>query len=390
MKTILFVHQSADTYGSDKVLLDLACCVQQHNYHSVVLVPVDGPLVKLLRNNGVETHVTPVAKLSRSIFSLKGLILLAIEIWQSMRKIDILIGGRHVDLVHSNTLAVLSGAFWARRNHTPHLWHVHELVLFPKFASVGLPWLLARFSCRVMCNSRMTEKWVLDAQPNLSSRTVTVWNGVDRPINLDRYSSMIAFKEQHKLNSPGIVTVALVGRINRMKGQAQLIRAAELLWERDIRNVRYVMVGSPPHGQENFLVKLKELIEKSPARSAFLLMNFMDNIWPVWDACDIAVVPSTEPESFGLVAIEAMAAGKPVVASGHGGLLDIVDDGGTGILVKPGDPAGLANALRILITDPMLRKRLGEAGQLRQKEIFSLSSQINKTLNCYESLLIPG
>jgi glycosyltransferase involved in cell wall biosynthesis len=387
VKTILFVHQSADTYGSDKVLFDLACCVQDHNYYSIVVVPVNGPLVDLLRNKGVEVHVTPVAKLSRSTFSLKGLALLPIDIWKSMRAIDVLLCGRHVDLVHSNTLAVLGGAFWARRNNTPHLWHVHELILFPKLASMALPWLLACLADKVICNSRMTEKWVLSSQPKLSSRTVTVWNGLTRPANQDTYSSIKSFKQEHDLNSSEIVTVALVGRINRMKGQGQLIKAAEILWEQNIRNVRYIIVGSPPHGQEYFLSQLKDLVNRSPVRSSLVLMDFIENIWPVWEACDIAVVPSTEPESFGLVAIEAMSVGKPVVAAGHGGLIDIIDDGRTGILVTPGDPVALANALQLLIGNPLLRRRLGEAGRIKQEAMFSLSNQITNTLDCYESMI---
>jgi glycosyltransferase involved in cell wall biosynthesis len=103
------------------------------------------------------------------------------------------------------------------------------------------------------------------------------------------------------------------------------------------------------------------------------------DIWPVWRASDIAVVPSTEPEPFGMVAIEAMACGLPVVAAAHGGLLDIVDDGRSGLLFTPRDADALAAALQRLAGDAALRQRLGSAGAQRQAEHFSLAAQVAQT-----------
>jgi glycosyltransferase involved in cell wall biosynthesis len=80
------------------------------------------------------------------------------------------------------------------------------------------------------------------------------------------------------------------------------------------------------------------------------------------------VAPSIWPEPFGLVALEAAAAGKAVVASNIGGLIDIVVDDQTGILVPPGDRAALAAAIERLIADPGLRERLGEAAVGRAAE----------------------
>lgn len=81
--------------------------------------------------------------------------------------------------------------------------------------------------------------------------------------------------------------------------------------------------------------------------------------------CEIAVVPSLCVEAFGMVALEAMAAGRPVVAARSGALADLVAHGDTGLLVPPGDDAALAAALRVLLDDPALARRFGEAGQRR-------------------------
>lgn len=88
-----------------------------------------------------------------------------------------------------------------------------------------------------------------------------------------------------------------------------------------------------------------------------------------WRSCAVAVVPSLWDEPFGMVALEAMAAGRPVVASDAGGLRDIVSDGQTGLLVRRGDPAAFAHALRRLCDDPELRARMGRAAR-RRAEVF--------------------
>jgi glycosyltransferase involved in cell wall biosynthesis len=106
---------------------------------------------------------------------------------------------------------------------------------------------------------------------------------------------------------------------------------------------------------------------------------FVSDIYNVWRASDIAVVPSTEPEPFGMVAIEAMACGLPVVAAAHGGLLDIVLDGQTGLLFEPRDASALAEQLFCLACDPQLRLQLGQAGAMRQLSVFSLHTQVEQT-----------
>jgi glycosyltransferase involved in cell wall biosynthesis len=89
------------------------------------------------------------------------------------------------------------------------------------------------------------------------------------------------------------------------------------------------------------------------------------DVMRAWRNCVLAIVPSRWPEPFGLVALEAMAAGRPVVASSVGGLRTLVEDGRTGIHVPPGDAAALQTGIQRLLNDPAERSRLGEAGRER-------------------------
>lgn len=96
-----------------------------------------------------------------------------------------------------------------------------------------------------------------------------------------------------------------------------------------------------------------------------------DEVMGAWAHSTLGVVPSTWPEPFGQVAVEAMACGKAVVASGIGGLADIVADGETGLLVPPGDPEALSAALDKLVADPALRDQMGAAGRIRARRFFA-------------------
>lgn len=386
-KTILFAHQAAELYGSDRVLLNLVQEIARlPSYDLIVALPEEGPLRVELERCGVEVHILPLAKVRRDMLTARGLLTLPFTMLGAVRAIDRILNGRRVDLVYSNTLAILAPAVWAKIRRVPHLWHVHEIVLSPAPARKGYPWLLRLLADRVVCNSTLTRNWLVSEQPTIASKALVIWNGLgSRPardeIAIRQLRGRIGFQAGERL-------VALAGRINGWKGQEILVKAAGLLWEKGIRNVRYLIVGSPPPGQEGYLVRLQSAVELSPAAATISLLDFLPNVWAVWDACDLAVVPSTEPEPFGMVAIEAMAAGKPVIAAAHGGLLEIVEPGVTGLLVKPKDEVALADALERLLGDAELCVKMGQAGQARQAQVFSLESQVDGTVRCMDELVV--
>ena len=384
-KTILFVHQSADLYGSDRLLLSLVSKLNSKKFLPIVLLPVDGPLVAELLAAGVECHVVEITRLSRASLSLHGLLSLPFNLLKSMRAIDRVLAGRSIDIVHSNTLAVLSSPLWARWHRVPHIWHVHEIIVNPKFVRKAYSYLLGWFADCIVCVSQATKANLIQDKPALANKIKVVWNGLERTSPVDR-NEVVAYREQLAVAEPEVLIV-LVGRINRLKGQTILVEAANLLWQQGVRNIRYLLVGSTPHGQEHFMSTLQLAIDQSPAQAAFTLQGFTPNLLTVWDACDIAVIPSTEPESFGLVALEAMAAAKPVIAANHGGLTEIIVAGETGLLVSPGSSSALAEAIKLLVSDASLRKRMGVAGELRYRQEFTLDRYVENMVKVYQSEL---
>jgi glycosyltransferase involved in cell wall biosynthesis len=163
-----------------------------------------------------------------------------------------------------------------------------------------------------------------------------------------------------------------VGDITQDKGVHILLRAYAGL------------EGAPPLvliGRE-----VRELPADLPPNVYFLGRWPHPAVMEAWRRCKIALVPSVWPEPFGIVAIEAMASGRPVIASRTGGLVDIVVDGETGLLVPPGDVPALQQALWTLLADPELRGRMGQAARLKVKE-FTASAIVGQIEDAYRSLL---
>jgi D-inositol-3-phosphate glycosyltransferase len=184
--------------------------------------------------------------------------------------------------------------------------------------------------------------------------------------------------------------VLYVGRIERLKGIETLLRAAALLQTRGLlaRSCPCVAVvgGDPDHPQEEmqYLQELRESLHVENVVS-FLGRRPQDELPYYYSAAQTVVMPS-QYESFGMVALEAMACGTPVVASGVGGLLYLVRDGRTGFHIPDSDPAALADRLQMLLTDPQLRHELGRHAANVARS-YSWERITDQVMTLYESVL---
>jgi glycosyltransferase involved in cell wall biosynthesis len=372
-------------YGSDRVLLDIVTGLDRTRFQPIVVLPWEGPLQVHLQREGVETHVGRLARLSRNTLSVGGMARLPLELLASARDLSNLVKNREIALVHSNTLAVVSGALWAKMHGIFHLWHVHEMIVEPRWVSSFYRFMLNRMSDMVVFNSRASMNLFSVNDKQLCLKSEVVWNGIRKP---DKSYTGESFRIRKSLGlNAGDVLVLLVGRINRWKGQKLLVDAAGHLWDEGVRNIHFLVIGDTFQGREYFREELVDKIHASPAVSQIHLLEFQEDIWPFWHACDIAVVPSTEPEPFGLVAIEAMAASKPVIAASHGGLLEIVEHEKTGLLVSPGDVNAFADAIAKLAADECLREMLGKAGAVRYERYFSREAMIGHFEEIYSRII---
>jgi glycosyltransferase involved in cell wall biosynthesis len=163
--------------------------------------------------------------------------------------------------------------------------------------------------------------------------------------------------------------VGLFGRITRWKGQDVLIKALAQL-----PGVHGLIVGEALFTEEDRLFgeELRRLALKLGVAERIHFLGFRHEIIPLLLRADLVVHASTSPEPFGRVIVEAMLAGRPIVAAKAGGALEIINDGQTGILVEPGDPQALARAIENVLGNPSFARALGESAKRDAEERFSL------------------
>ncbi len=377
---VLVVHSSAELYGSDKSLLDFVQA-RQAEFEFTVALPEEGPLVGLLRAAGARVAVMDVCKVRRDMLKPAGLL----AVWRSTRRsipaLQALAGARPFELVYSNTMAVLAGALLARRAKLPHVWHVREIVANSRLMTWGFRGLALALASRLVCNSGETRAWI--AGPGLRGRCEVVWNGVDSPAPVD-----LREQERRTLGyDERDLVFCFVGRLNAWKGQLLAVEAFERLNARHPGRHRLLIVGAAFAGQEHFEAELEARLAASPCRDAMRRLPFRDDIDSIWQASDVVLVPSLEPEPFGRVAIEAMAHGRPVIAAAHGGLVEIVEDGRTGLLFKPRDADALAGAMERLAANAELRLGMGAAGRGRQASLFSVAAYAERMARVFKQTL---
>ncbi len=160
--------------------------------------------------------------------------------------------------------------------------------------------------------------------------------------------------------------VGVIGRLDPQKGQEEFLRSLPLVLEQR-RNVYYVLVGEETHGEGGFRRHLVNLSHELGIQDHVRFLPFTEDVPEFMAAIDVFALPSYS-ETFGLVLIEAMAMGKPVVATSTGGVPEIVEDGRDGLLIPPRDEKALGEAIVRLLKNTSLRTTLSKQARLDAEE----------------------
>jgi glycosyltransferase involved in cell wall biosynthesis len=195
-------------------------------------------------------------------------------------------------------------------------------------------------------------------------------------------SERLRARDQLGLN-PAEVAVGIAARLIPGKGHLLLLEAVAAA-RTENPQLRLLVAGRGPLRAE----LEREAERMAPSATAFV--GFVEDVRAFMNACDVLAFP-TQPalgEGFGLAALEAMACGRPVVATEVASLPELVTDGETGFLVEPGSVDELATALARLAGDGELRERLGARGQERARTTFSLERMVERTLAVYQEALV--
>lgn len=365
---VLMLHHGAELYGSDRVFLRAAECLAGQ---SRVLVVLDNPglLEGELGALGIEVRVRRLGVMRKGRVRASRLPALVTEQIGAVAWLLRLIRRERVDLVYSNTAVVVTGAIAAALARVPHVWHVHELFTQPAWMARLVGATVLALSARVVAVSHAVSRWLSGCRPSAAERIVVIHN----PLVHEAETPMTTTELKEAFGIPeGTTVVCLTGRINSRKGHLALVEAMRILRRRGRHHVVCLMVGNAFPGSEHFVDELRTRIAEAGLDDRIKLLGFREDAYSIMGGCDVVLVPSTAPEPFGLVAAEAQSLGRPVIASATGGLVEIVEDGVTGLLVPPGDSEALAVALEKLADDEALRIRLGREAHERALERFSM------------------
>jgi glycosyltransferase involved in cell wall biosynthesis len=178
----------------------------------------------------------------------------------------------------------------------------------------------------------------------------------------------------------------MVGRLNHWKGQVVFVHAAKMVLGR-FPGAHFLVVGSVFGNDQHYLDVLKSEVERAGISDRFRICDFRRDVPEILSSLDVYVHPSLLPEPFGLVVIEAMAACRPVVATAHGGPLEMIEDGVSGHLVPPGNAAALAGKIVMCLEDRGLSGTMGKRGQERALKMFHVSRYIERIQAIYGAIL---
>lgn len=367
MTRVLYVDHVARLSGGERSLLDLVRALDRTRYAPALACPGEGPLPDAFRALGLpvfpliasdELLAVSRGALDTSIAGalrwIPGTMRLAGDVARAARES----GAR---LIVSNSLkahVIASAAAWM--TGLPLVWHMRDC-LSPGRVGRAMGWLARASARRVIAISDAVVQSLASAGFSMSS-VVRVYNGLELGHAVGRPVL------RHELDLPDdAFVVGTVGQLSRWKGLHVLLEAA-----RALPNVRVVLTGAClfEGNEADYLRELQAQAAGLDGRVTFL--GAREDIPDVMASLDAFVHPVVEPEPFGRVLVEAMAAGRPVIASDAGAAREVLGD--AGVLVPPGDVAALTAALSALAADPARRAALARAGQERAAREFTIQT----------------
>lgn len=360
MIRVLHVTTTGRLGGAERVICDVATASAKLGLTEprVCVLGEPGGLDAALRSAGIAVDVLDLGR-EREIVS-------------AIRRVRSLARAHRAAVVHTHLLhASVVGQLAARTLGIPGVLTRHYGDFLRRYGTTRdrlLDRAALALAHRVFAVSEDVRRAVVDAGEAPARRVSVIANGID----IGRVRSLGAVSTRGDATSE-LFAVGVVASLQPWKGHGVLIDAVAEI------GARLVVVGAGPLADE-----LHRRATQHQAQVEFL--GHLDEPYAVVAGLDVYVQPSLN-EGFGLAAVEAMALGRPVVASRVGGLPEVVEDRVTGLLVAPNDAHALASALRTLRDDPGLRVRLGNAGAERAVGLFSAERSARSYADAYRQLL---
>ncbi|HLO58104.1 MAG TPA: glycosyltransferase family 4 protein [Bacteroidales bacterium] len=325
-----------------------------------VLIPADSPYVDIFRHSGIRV----IPGFSRNKFSLRSILQIRNEIKKEKYKIVHLFNTRAI--INGSFAAIglpvkviayrgAAGIYW----YDPTSWWAH---LNPR-----IDWII--------CNSEYVRQHMQKQLLFRPKKAVMIYKGM----NVSSFSSVKPFSRKDLGIADHSLIVGCVANMRKIKGLQYLLESSYYL-DPELP-VHFLLIGSGIDSAANL-----EIIKSSPFKQNIHLLGFRKDVYELIAACDIYVQPSLS-ESLCRSVMEAMCLGVPCVVSDAGGLVELIEDNKSGLVVKKGNARGITTAVESLVHNADLRKRFADEALKRMQNIFSVQNMVLNTVQFYKSIV---
>ena len=370
-RPILYIHGVAAVGGAERDLLAILRTLDRRDWEPHVACPSEGQFSNLMVQAGVLLHpmVLPPWRKWFSPFVR----------WVAVNKLRILLEQLKPALIHVNDIwwvpQTLEAVYGRPGLRIPVVAHVRQEIEPEKVGRYRLQELDA-----VIAISRHVERALIAG--GVDQRTVrTIYSGIDRVRSGAEMLERTTIYRSAGLPNEAVL-LGTVAHLFPRKGYDVMLKALPSII-RTLPAVHYVVIGT---GDGSYEQRLRELSAELGISDHVHFVGFQQDVNPFLEAMSLYVHPA-RMEGFGIAVVEALAAGKAVVATNVGGLPEVVEEGETGLLVAPDDPQALTAAVLSLLRDDGRRRAMGERAVKWVRERFDLRASVRAMERFYQDVL---
>lgn len=386
MTKVIYIDHSPKFSGAEKVLLNLLALIKKSGagYAPVLVCPAGSDIVEYFEREGVEIDAAEMKWFTRKA-GLGEMLSYALSVFSFSAALVRKIRKHEAAIVQANTfISALYALMPAMITGRPLVWYMYDILEVDLFNKLFVR--LAGFGAHtIICASGAVKKRLLEFGVD-GKKCVVIHNSI-----LEQESGggvPKAGNVRAGLGVPeGSPLVGMIGQITSWKGQAVFVESVPAVL-REFPSARFVVVGDTMSQYDReYKESVERLIEKEGLKDRVILAGFRKDIPAVMGSLDIVVHASIRPDALPTVILEAMFMEKPVVATDVGGVPEIIDDGRSGFVVPPGDPAAMAEAVLKLLRDKALRENMGRQGKRVLLERFRAEDYLQRVTGVYGKIL---
>jgi glycosyltransferase involved in cell wall biosynthesis len=380
---ILFYNHTGQASGAERLLSMILSRLDHAAFEPIMVCPESGTLRQMVNEIGVPVE-TLTGLEARFTWRLDYLARYCKSFLQVMRQLRSKVTGINPDLIHANSIrAGLVATAATFGLGTPVVWHLHDLL--PRHPLSTLIRIFASLSKRtrmIAVSDAVARNFRGRFSPLMGNRVGVILNAIELEKFQPNGTTPHAIRDEFGLNKDDFV-LGIIGQLTPRKGQLELISAFA---QAEVTQARLLIVGAALFNRDgDYALRLEQEAKARDVADRVLMLGPRSDISAIMRELDLLVVNS-RAEPFGLVILEAMACGTPVLAASVDGIPEIIQHGINGWLVPPGDERMLAESIAHLSREPEVCSRLAAQGKQRVAANFSADRFMTELESFYKSL----